>query len=110
MPTQRIKLPISGMTCATCAYRVEQALAIAEGVTDIYVNRTPAYASVRYDPTQTNLISLVKRVYNEGYGVSQTTIELPIVGVVDDTGFSTLEDVVRRQRGVLSVKANPTTE
>src|SRR5258708_40174547 len=103
MPLQRMKLPISGMSCASCVYRIEQALTTAEGVTDVYVSRTPSYASVRFDPTQINLISLVKRVYNEGYGVPQAALELYIVGVIDDAGFSVLKEVLKNKTGVLSV-------
>ncbi|SRR5258708_40068715 len=106
MPMQRIKLPISGMSCAACAYRIEQALTTAEGVTDVHVSRTPSYASVRFDPTQINLISLVKRVYNEGYGVPQAAMELYIVGVIDDAEFSVLEEALRNQTGILSVEVS----
>src|SRR5260370_36889994 len=109
MAMQRIKLPISGMTCAACAYRVEQSLATAEGVTEVYVSRTPAYASVRYDPTRINLLSLVKRVYNEGYGIQQATLNLSIVGAIVD-GNSILEEALGKQAGVLSATVDATNQ
>lgn len=109
MSIQRIKLPILGMTCAACVYRIEQALTTTEGVTDVYVSRTPAYASLRYDPTQINLAALIKHIYHAGYAVQQMTLELSIVGAIADSGVM-LEEVIGKQVGVLSVHVNAATQ
>ena len=48
MSTQKLELPIEGMTCATCAVRVEKKLNKLEGVA-ASVNYATERASVEYD-------------------------------------------------------------
>src|SRR5690349_6243866 len=43
-------LPIEGMTCASCAFRVEKALAKVPGVREASVNLATEVATVKTDP------------------------------------------------------------
>src|SRR5438093_1610873 len=53
MSKARIILPIEGMSCASCAATVQEALASADGVVGATVNFAPAKAAVDYDGAQT---------------------------------------------------------
>jgi P-type Cu+ transporter len=66
----RVALQISGMTCAACQARVQQALAGAPGVLDAGVNLMTAEAAVTFDPAATSAEALVARVRETGYGAS----------------------------------------
>src|SRR5215470_11095119 len=63
--TERIELPISGMTCASCANRVERRLNKLDGVT-ASVNYATETASVDYDPA-VEVEQLVAAVEAAGY-------------------------------------------
>jgi P-type Cu+ transporter len=64
---ERLELPISGMTCASCASRVEASLNEVEGVTAT-VNYATERATVDYDPEAVGPAQLVDAVEAVGYG------------------------------------------
>ena len=63
----RTVLELEGMTCASCAMRIEKGLKKVPGVIDANVNLATEKASVMYDPTQTNLEQMVQKVEAVGY-------------------------------------------
>jgi Cu+-exporting ATPase len=63
---ERIELPIEGMTCATCASRIERKLNTLDGVTAT-VNYATEKASVEYDPSHVTPVALVDAVAQVGY-------------------------------------------
>ena len=78
----KITLPITGMSCASCAGRVERALADAQGVREANVNLALENASVSFDHhiiTAENLVEIVK---NAGYGAQLP--DAPVAAETDD--------------------------
>ena len=69
---QRVDLPITGMTCAACARRIETKLGRAPGVRRAAVNFATERATVEYDPASTGTRQLVGVVQDVGYGVAGT--------------------------------------
>jgi Cu+-exporting ATPase len=65
----RIRLDIDGMTCASCAARVEKKLNKLEGV-EASVNFATEVASVSYDSARVGLDDLVRAVEAAGYGAA----------------------------------------
>jgi len=65
--TQRADLPIEGMTCASCANRIEKRLSKQPGVTSASVNFATKVATVKYDPAATGPEKLAKAVDDIGY-------------------------------------------
>ena len=65
-PTERIELPITGMTCASCANRVERTLNKLDGVTAT-VNYATEKARVEFDPGTVAPAQLVDAVEAAGY-------------------------------------------
>src|SRR5215212_591256 len=72
LESTRIDLPITGMTCAACANRVEKSLARSPGVRKAGVNLATARATVEYDPAMTGVRNLVRAVEDAGYGTAGT--------------------------------------
>jgi len=64
---ERLELPITGMTCASCAARVEKKLNKLEGV-EASVNYATETASVTFDPSAVAPEGLVEAVAQAGYG------------------------------------------
>src|SRR5512133_937786 len=63
----RIELEIGGMTCTSCAARVEKKLNKLDGVVGANVNYATELASVAYDPGHVRLPDLVRTVEAAGY-------------------------------------------
>jgi len=64
---ERADLPIEGMTCASCANRIEKRLSKQPGVTSANVNFATKVATVKYDPAATGPETLAKAVDDIGY-------------------------------------------
>src|SRR5262245_32674715 len=64
--SDRIDLPIEGMTCASCAARIEKRLNSLDGV-EATVNFATERASVAYDPDAVAPELLVAAVESAGY-------------------------------------------
>jgi Cu+-exporting ATPase len=73
----RLELPITGMTCASCANRIEKRLNKLEGV-EASVNYATEKASVSYDADQARPEDLVAAVEKAGYGAALPAPPSPI--------------------------------
>lgn len=71
--TARVDLNVEGMTCASCASRVERRLARQPGVASASVNFATKVATVRYDVAATDPQALAKAVGDIGYKASVPT-------------------------------------
>ena len=67
--SQRLELPVEGMTCSSCAGRVEKSLNQLEGV-EATVNFATERASVSFDPDRVAPEELVEAVEGVGYSAS----------------------------------------
>ena len=69
MTAQHLELPITGMTCASCANRIERKLNTLDGVTAT-VNYATERATVAYDATAVEPEQLVAAVEAAGYSAA----------------------------------------
>ena len=93
--TKRLDLPIEGMTCASCAARIERGLNELDGVTAA-VNYATEKAAVEYDPAQVTPDALLGAVEELGYSA-----RLPDAGAAD----AEPDDPTASLRGRLIVSA-----
>ncbi|MFL5385722.1 MAG: heavy metal translocating P-type ATPase [Longimicrobiaceae bacterium] len=108
---ERVDLPITGMSCAACARRIEGALAKAPGVHRAGVNLATSRATVEYDPAQAGVRDFVQVVRDAGYGTAGTA---RADFVVDDSArpagsAKPLQDHLLARRGVLAADFNLAT-
>ncbi len=68
-PPERIELALEGMTCASCAARIERKLNKLDGV-EASVNFATERAAVAYDAGLVDVDSLIRTVEQTGYGAS----------------------------------------
>lgn len=66
----RVELAITGMHCASCVGRVQDALAAEPGVSQAAVNLLTNSAVVSFDPARTSARALTERVAAVGYGAN----------------------------------------
>ncbi len=65
---RRVRIPVTGMTCAACQARVQRQLERQPGVVDASVNLMMHDASVAYDPGVITPEQLVEAIRKTGYG------------------------------------------
>ncbi|MAU12393.1 MAG: copper-translocating P-type ATPase [Anaerolineaceae bacterium] len=106
----RIELPVTGMTCSSCVRNVERALGRTEGVEEAVVNFATERASVNYDPSVTNITSLIAKINSSGYGVATAKTELPITGMTCTSCERNVSRALSKPDGVLDVTVNLATE
>ncbi len=110
MRKARIVLPIEGMSCASCAVTVQEALAAAPGVTSAAVNYATAKAAVDYDDGQTNVGQLIKAVRAAGYDCGKATVTFNVTDLHYAPSVAPLERALADVRGVIRAVANQATE
>jgi|SRR5690348_17352320 len=110
MTKTRIMLPIEGMSCASCAAAVQEALSGASGVSTASVNYATAKAAVDYDAEQTNVGALIKTVREAGYNCGKATVAFGVVDLHYAPSVAPLERELSRVAGVIRVVANQATE
>ncbi|WP_350580963.1 heavy metal translocating P-type ATPase [Pseudomonas sp. HY2-MNA-CIBAN-0224] len=107
MPTQ-FDLPIDGMTCASCAGRVEKALAKVPGVQSVSVNLATEQA--RIQAPADSLAALVDAVQQAGYSVPTHSVELDVGGMTCASCSGRVEKALSKVPGVERVSVNLANE
>ncbi len=109
LPVQRIRLPVEGMTCASCVGRVERAIRAVPGVAGANVNLATERAVVTFsgapDPQ-----AVVGAIAKTGYTVGATTTELSIAGMTCASCVGRVEKALKGVPGVLDSAVNLATE
>jgi len=70
--TQKVALPVQGMSCASCVLRVENALKKVPGVVNATVNLATERASVEYNPQAAGIGDFARAVDAAGYSLVTT--------------------------------------
>ncbi|MGB0750049.1 MAG: heavy metal translocating P-type ATPase [Magnetospiraceae bacterium] len=102
-----ITLPIEGMTCATCAGRIEKVVGRLPGVQSITVNLATEEASVSLAPTgDTQTADVVGAIRKAGFDVPPRVIDLSVTGMTCATCSGRIEKVLGRLPGVAEAVVN----
>lgn len=101
-------LPIAGMTCASCAGRVERALSKVIGASAVSVNLATEQARVQAPAD--SLPALMEAVQKAGYSVPQHSLELSIDGMTCASCVGRVERALSKVPGVKGVSVNLANE
>jgi P-type Cu+ transporter len=110
MANTQLTLPVTGMTCASCANRIERGLKKVGGVAGVQVNLASEQATVHYDPQQVQPRALIAAVEHSGYGVITDRIEFPVTGMTCASCQGRVEKALRKTEGVIDANVNLATE
>jgi Cu+-exporting ATPase len=102
----RIDLPITGMSCASCAAKIEKGLSSLEGVSKATVNFASEKATVVFHPSQTDLSHLIEKVKDLGYGAKVEKVLLPIQGMTCASCVNKVEKALNSLKGVVHASVN----
>ncbi|CAA9452941.1 MAG: Lead, cadmium, zinc and mercury transporting ATPase; Copper-translocating P-type ATPase [uncultured Rubrobacteraceae bacterium] len=102
----RIGIPVTGMSCAACARRVEKALSKTAGISGTNVNFATGKATFEYDPGTLDLGGLVGVIEGAGYGVEVREASLGVSGMTCASCVARVERALKKVPGVLDASAN----
>ncbi|MCX5973843.1 MAG: heavy metal translocating P-type ATPase [Coprothermobacterota bacterium] len=108
MSERRLRLPISGMTCASCVSHVEDALKQTEGILDSSVNLASESASVLM--AEEKLPQAIRAIRSAGYNVLQDTLRFSIGGMTCASCVNHVEQAIEELPGVLDARVNLATD
>ncbi len=105
--TPTLSVGIEGMTCASCAARVEKVLRQLPGVTDATVNLATETATVSGD---TDMASVQRAIEKAGFSVPAESCTLDISGMTCASCSARVEKALGKVPGVLDASVNLATE
>jgi Cu+-exporting ATPase len=103
-------IPITGMTCATCAATIQKGLSRMSGVKQAEVNLASEKASVEYYPARVDLSKIKKEISRLGYGTATRKSIFPVSGMTCASCVSRVEQALSGVPGVISVNVNLASE
>lgn len=107
--SNRISLPVEGMTCASCVGRVERALKAVPEISTAVVNLATERADITFvgaaDP-----LAAVRAIENSGYTVREEITELTIEEMTCASCVGRVEKALAQVPGVLEATVNLATE
>jgi Cu+-exporting ATPase len=104
-----LRLPVDGMTCASCALRVEKALRGVPGVTAASVNPATDEATIA-TATPVPVGTLADAVRRAGYDVPTHEIRLAVDGMTCASCVARVEKALAKVPGVAAASVNLATE
>jgi len=106
---REMRLPVAGMSCASCVARVERALRAVPGVAEASVNLATESATLRAAPAVT-ADAIEQALAKAGYEIGRETLDLDIRGMTCASCVARVEKALARVQGVLSASVNLATE
>ncbi len=103
-------LPITGMSCASCAAKIEKGLSGMSGIHSASVNFAAEKVSVTYDPEEVHVDDFVKAVKELGYGAGVENVILPVQGMSCASCVDKITKALNAVPGVVSATVNFATE
>jgi Cu+-exporting ATPase len=106
----RIDLPITGMSCASCAAHIQESLSGLAGVNSASVNFAAEKATIFYDKAVVSVDDFIKTIKEQGYGVSISRTTLPVKGMSCASCVANVQEALSALPGVVSASVNFATE
>ena len=105
-----IVLPVRGMTCSSCASRIEKKISTLNGVLDARVNFGAEQLFIDLDPQKIFLTEILETIKKIGFEVLVTQKTYNIEGLTCASCVARVENELTGLYGVLGSQANLATE
>ncbi len=106
----RLVINVGGMTCATCAGRVEKALQEMPGVESAEVNLASEKASVSFRPGEVGVESIARAIEDLGYRAGLEKATYAVEGMTCASCVARVEKALAGVKGVMGADVNLATE
>ena len=108
--SERIDLPIVGMSCASCASTIQRNLSHLKGVEKANVNFANSKATLFFQPQIIKPENFITSIRKSGYEVGTVTVELPIKGIQCASCVQKIEKALLQTRGITKASVNLATD
>ncbi len=105
--TQRMDVRVSGMGCAACVSKIENALFSMEGVSSARANLANETVSVRYFPERIAPQRILEVLESIGYKPIVSNVTFSIEGITCPSCVAKIESAVKGVPGVIDANINP---
>ncbi|HEY4707792.1 MAG TPA: heavy metal translocating P-type ATPase [Thermodesulfobacteriota bacterium] len=105
-----VVLPITGMSCTSCAERIEKGLTGLSGIVTASVNFAAENITVSYDPDKVHLNAFVQTIKELGYHAGVESVSIPVQGMSCASCVKKITDALNRVDGVVNASVNFATE
>ncbi|MCG6122715.1 MAG: heavy metal translocating P-type ATPase [Microvirga sp.] len=109
-PPESVSIEIGGMTCASCAGRVESALTALPGVARASVNLGSEKAEIAFDPGRVDARGLVAAIDAAGYSARLREVDLALSGMTCASCAGRIETALAGVPQILSAAVNLASE
>ncbi len=103
---KKLKLDLGGMTCATCALKIEKQLNKQPGVSKAVVNFGLESAFIDFDPNTIKPVDLIEAVKDIGYKANLSRIELQVEGLNNEEQANQVREEISKLNGINSAFVN----
>ena len=107
---EKASVKIKGMTCASCAARIQKAVEKMPGVKEANVNFATEKLNVTYDTKQAAVDGFIKKVRDVGYDVVMEKAELGLKKITCAACAARIEKALSKAPGVYKATVNFATE
>ncbi len=101
-----VDFEVTGMTCVSCAGRVEKAVAAMPGVESATVNLALEKLDVKFDSEALDPQKIAEAVRNTGYGIREAQATLNVEKMTCASCAGRVEKAISKVPGVLSAEVN----
>jgi Cu+-exporting ATPase len=106
----RLRIPVGGMTCASCVETVERGLSRLDGVETVTANFADDTVDLSYRPDRIAPARIIHEIKSLGYEPYLARATLPIEGMTCASCVQKVENALREVSGTVEANVNFATE
>ncbi|MCP4760514.1 MAG: heavy-metal-associated domain-containing protein, partial [archaeon] len=103
---EKVKIKLGGMTCASCALKIETKLRNLDGVNSSVVNFANEEATVEYNAGTISYSDFNMAITNLGYKASLAKIDLKVIDMISQEEFEKLIGKTEEIKGIYNIRGN----
>jgi len=103
---EKMKIKLSGMTCASCALKIETKLKNLDGVSSSVVNFASEEVTVEFNSSITSYADFNKAIGDLGYKATLAKIDYKVIDSIPESEFNELINAVENIEGIYEVRGN----
>ncbi len=105
-----IVLPVTGMSCASCASKIEKGLIKRKGIVNASVNFATEKVTITFNPAEVRIKDFIDTIRELGYDAGVATVTFPVAGMSCASCVDKVESALTGLDGVVSASVNLATE
>jgi len=103
---EKMKIKLSGMTCASCALKIETKLKNLDGVSSSVVNFANEEATVEFNSSKISYDDFNKAIKDLGYKATLAKIDYKLINSIPELEFNELVNAIENIEGIYEVRGN----